>query len=581
MGQRLDINTVQGRFLSLVGNTVSGKGVLMQAIACQIALPAMAQPSLGIASEPPPLTSDDIASQSPDGDVFHPPTAIPLEGSSSAPQPFDPTAALQPSPELPAAPATSLIPQSQSTSEQTASYSLSPVASTSVEFSPHELQIEAAIGPVNEPVVDLTADPEEVVESEIVESEIVDSEVVEPEIVELEIVESSSEFSWFALGETKDKGYNSLYALTLPSLQDTALQESAPILLAGPQDLNPSLSRPPVSLPSVPTHSPAIQDNVPNNEPSNPPLAAPPVSDLENQNQLPLIQWTDLEIGFDSESEGSGPDAQSRWSILPEVRGQLANGNAVGISAGFSRFDQANVETVEHSPITFSWQGNLDPIDLEISGGVDLFNRLPIDTHFSARTAIPIGQKARLSMSVEQAPYAFNATTLENNISAWHYGPDVFWQITPNTSLFSEVRLGNYSDGNWAQQSFSRLERQVGDGASVALNFFNQSFQQNLEASSGYFSPQDFLVATAEMSWQENLAESLSCGLLGSIGQQRLAGEWALAYSAQALCRVDITPSIQLDLGYQLSNVSKNQSAFVDDNAYTHQQIMGGISIRF
>jgi hypothetical protein len=519
MGQRLDLTRAQGRFRSLVGSAVSGKGVLVQAIACQIALPAMAaQPSPGIAAV---NITPNITPQAPDGDIYL--------SAASEEYSFETAAELQtgqaePSQEIAPvqpylgneleSPAISLIPLSEPTSA--ASYSLLPLTEgpAPVEFSPHELHIESATGPMAEP-----------------------------------------------------------------------------LLLAGPQDFNPGLSSPSDALPStLPSHPPTQQTVPINLSPATLPAIDPvidPVIDLQNQsspehqNSLPFIHWTDLEVGFDSDFDRSGETGQSRWSITPEVRGQLANGNTIGISADFSQFEQANIETVEHFPITFSWQGDLDPVELDISGGVDLFNRLPSDLHFSTKASIPIGSQAQLSMSVEQAPYAFNATTLENNISAWHYGPDLFWQISPKLSLFSEVRLGNYSDGNWEQQSFSRLERQVGEGASVALNLYNQSFQQNLEETSGYFSPRDFLVATAEMSWQEDLTEDLSCGLLGSIGQQRVAGEWALAYSAQALFRVDISPSIQLDLGYQFSNVSKNQSALANDNAYASQQIMGGISIRF
>ena len=184
-------------------------------------------------------------------------------------------------------------------------------------------------------------------------------------------------------------------------------------------------------------------------------------------------------------------------------------------------------------------------------------------------------------MSVEQGSFLFNAQTLENDISRWQYGPDLYWEISPKITLFSKLRIGNYSDGNFEQQSFSRIERKIGEDATVALNLTNQSFQENVEQTSGYFSPRDFLVAAAEMSWQEKITDGLSCGLSGSVGQQRLAGEWALAYSAQALCSVDIASALQIDLGYRFSNVSKDQSALAEDSAFSNQQIIGGIRVRF
>jgi hypothetical protein len=544
MGQRLDFNRAQGpqspvsgafkgAFQGALKGALSGQGILVQAIACQIALPAIATEPCAIPLEGcaiplegfaiAPITPQTASEQASDQLKV-----MPVDESAIAPAIVSPLAS---PPVFSTAPPTSLIPLP----EPTEAYSFVSPAETQFVFSPDTILIEPAIEPALEPEI-------------------------EPQ----------------------------------PKQSDLP----PPILLAGPQDLNPSLSRPPVALPSVPVQNSVPVPSVLPAEPALPvttdsPLIESPITNLENQTESqtnsqaaqPFVEWTGLEVGFESDFNRSSENGQARWSWLPTVQGQLANGNTVGISVGFSQFEQANVETVEHIPLTFSWQGDVSPVELNISGGVDLFNRLPSDTHFSAKATILIGSQAQLAMTVEQGPYAFNATTLENNIAAWHYGPDIFWQITPKTSFFSKLRLGNYSDGNGEEQSFSRLERQVGDSANVSLNLFNQSFQQSLEDASGYFSPFDFVVATAEMAWQEEVTQSLSCGLLGSLGQQRLAGEWALAYTAQALCSVDITLSsysqLQLDLGYRFSNVSKNQSALVDDNAYTDQQIIAGIKVRF
>ena len=407
-----------------------------------------------------------------------------------------------------------------------------------------------------------------------------------------------SEFSWFSIGDLieQDNSQKVAFATQLAAPATTE-GDSFPLLIAGPQDFNPALSNPSESLPTQsPSDSPNFDNPLLENAPSDafPPdsnlpspiepapieeIPAEPFSDEPSPSeQNPFVQWDDLEVGINSEFNNFG---ESSWSILPVLNGRLANGNQVKIASGFRQFEQDNFESVGHVPLTLGWKGNVNDVELELSGGVDLFNRLPTDTHASAIATAPIGQDASISVSVEQGPHLFNAQTLENGISKWQYGPDFYWQITPKTSLLSKVRIGNYSDRNWEQQSFSRLERTIGEEASVSLNFFNQSFRENVEDTSGYFSPSDFLLATAELSWKEQLTDGLSCGLLGSIGQQRISGEWALAYSGQAICTIDIASALQIDLGYQFNNVSNDQSAFVDDSAYSNQQIVGGIRVRF
>ncbi|MEO1401619.1 MAG: hypothetical protein AAFV72_10290 [Cyanobacteria bacterium J06635_1] len=337
------------------------------------------------------------------------------------------------------------------------------------------------------------------------------------------------------------------------------------ILIAAPQNLNPGLYQPP-----------PIPEVAPVNEPEN--EIPPPDSEASDEPSASAILWEDLELDISDSFSNFG---QANRLVTPTLRGQLPNGNTVSVAPGFNRFAQTDLETVYHVPLTVGWQGQLDEVSLKVGGGLDFFNRLPVAAHFDAKASIPIGPGATLSMTVEQGPYLFNAETLENQISAWRYGPDLYWQIDPHTSFFSLLRLGHYSDGNWEQQSFSRLERRLGDEAALSLNVFNWHFQQDLEQSSGYFSPPDFLVATAELTWQKEIVEELSCGLSGSLGQQRLEGDWTLAYNYQALCTVDITPSLQADLGYRFSNVSHGQSGLAGESAYNNRQILAGVRSQF
>lgn len=355
------------------------------------------------------------------------------------------------------------------------------------------------------------------------------------------------------------------------------INSTEPVLLAAPENLNPGLywPRSPVELPSEQDPNETDPELL---EPEN--AAADPdnVETADAEADAKRIAWDDLEIDISDSGTNFG---QGNRLITPVLTGTLPNGNTLTLSPGFNRFALPDLETVYHIPLTVGWKGAINDVVLEAAGGIDLFNRLPVDTHFKGKAAYPVGNSATVSVNLEQGPYLFNAKTLENGISTWRYGPDLFWQIDEKTSLFSLLRLGHFSDGNREQQSFSRIERKFAKDFAVALNAFNWRFQQNLEANSGYFSPPDFLVLSAEISWQKAITDDLSCRLAGNIGQQRLNGAWALGYGHQALCSVDITPAIQADLGYSFSNVSNGQSVLPGDSAYNDFQILGGIRSSF
>ncbi|WP_225894255.1 hypothetical protein [Atlanticothrix silvestris] len=163
------------------------------------------------------------------------------------------------------------------------------------------------------------------------------------------------------------------------------------------------------------------------------------------------------------------------------------------------------------------------------------------------------------------------------SVTAWRFGPDLYWQIDRDTSLFSSLRLGNYSDRNFEIQSFSRLERKFGQ-FSVAANLFNWSYDRNLERTSGYFSPPDFLVYNAEVAWEGQVFDFLRCRLSANLGQQRLNGEFDYANTYQSRCTAKFSPSIEADLGYSLSNV-RNQDT--GGTAYGGNSLTGQLRVKF
>jgi len=353
-----------------------------------------------------------------------------------------------------------------------------------------------------------------------------------------------------------------------------------PILIAAPQNLDPSL----LEQDSPPNSTDAFE--APAYELADPSESAEPADignelgedDLITEASVPFVEWDSLELDLKDSLSNFG---QGNRILTPVLRGQLANGDTVTLSPGFNQFSLPDLETVIHVPLTLGVEGAIDDVDFALSGGVDIYNRLPIDSHFTVKASTQVWTGATMSVSVHRGPYLFNAETLENGIAAWRYGPDLFWQIDPKTSLFSLLRIGHFNDGNFEQQSFSRLERKFWNGGAIAANVFNWSFQENLESASGYFSPPDFLVASIELSWEQEIIDNISCRAAASVGQQRLNGDWAAGYGHQALCSFTGLPGIGFDLGYSFSNVGNGQTFLSEDSAYNNLEVIGGVKTQF
>ncbi len=139
------------------------------------------------------------------------------------------------------------------------------------------------------------------------------------------------------------------------------------------------------------------------------------------------------------------------------------------------------------------------------------------------------------------------------------------------------MRLGNYNDGNSEVQSFSRLERKIGQFF-VAANLFTWNYGDDFERKSGYFSPQDFLVYNAEAGWEGDVSKFLRCRLAANLGRQRLKGEFDNANTYQARCTVKLSPNIETDLGYNFSNVRNLDTGA---SAYNGNSITGQLRVKF
>ena len=352
------------------------------------------------------------------------------------------------------------------------------------------------------------------------------------------------------------------------------------LLIAAPQNFNPSLLERDSSSNAADTSEAPTYEFADPLEPAGPTDIGNQLDedDLITEARVPFIEWDSLELDLKDSLSNFG---QGNRILTPILRGQLANGDTVTLSPGFNQFSLPDSEPITHVPLTLGVEGTIDDVDFMLSGGVDIYNRLPIDSHFAAKASTPVWTGATLSMSVDRGPYLFNAETLENGIAAWRYGPDLFWQIDPKTSLFSLLRIGHFNDGNFEQQSFSRLERKFWKGGAIAANVFNWSFRENLELASGYFSPPDFLVASIELSWEQEIIDNINCRVAASVGQQRLNGAWAAGFGHQALCSFTGLPGIGFDLGYSFSNVGDGQTFLSEDSAYNNLEVIGGVKTQF
>ncbi|MBD3886662.1 hypothetical protein IFO70_33930 [Phormidium tenue FACHB-886] len=307
----------------------------------------------------------------------------------------------------------------------------------------------------------------------------------------------------------------------------------------------------------------------------NPGLQLPPpqtILDDVSSASTPFTSQSGLQLDYHSNSDNYG---QSNLFIEPTLRFRLNNGNVVLFRTGVNFFDQPNVEEITNIPLQVGWQGRIGQISLEAAAGVDLFDRLPTALNFNARVDVPVLPNLTLSGAVEQSPYKSSAESLENQITALRFGPDIYWQVDPQTSLFSLVRFGDYNDGNEEFQSFTRLEHRIGQFF-VAGNLFTWSYTNNVENTSGYFSPPDFLVYSGEVGWAEDISDDLRCRLTAALGQQRVNGTWSSANHYQAGCTVQLSPNTEFDLGYDFSNVRNRNSGGYGSSALT-----GQLRIRF
>ena len=311
--------------------------------------------------------------------------------------------------------------------------------------------------------------------------------------------------------------------------------------------------------------------------------------DNEENNQIIFIPES-LVINYDLNKDNFG---QRNQFIEGRTSFRIPNDDLIHFRTGFNTFSQEDVETINNVPIEFGWSRKIDPIKLEINGSLDYFNRLSLAPGIQTKIEYPVFARVNdagklksllvVSGEIDHKPYKFNAKTLENGIRYWRIIPSVFWQFTPNTSLFTLGQVGAFNDGNEEFQSFSRLEHkfnQLEDKIgtfSIAANLFTWAFRQDLEATSGYFSPPDFLVYSFEIGWSAEIADIATCRVSASQGRQRAVGTFANAGAFQSRCTFKLPSGIELDLGYGISNVINSSG----ETAFVNESISGNLLVNF
>lgn len=322
--------------------------------------------------------------------------------------------------------------------------------------------------------------------------------------------------------------------------QNLAPKPTKPIpqLIAGADNFNPALKVPP----------PREYIKIP---PPPPPAQAP--AEAKSGAEAPFIVLEKLQ-----------PNLQNTWNNSDQVNRTieetavflLNNGDRLFFTTGYNTYEQPDTRTVTNIPIEIAWETKVNSLKFRQGVGVDLLGRFTT-ANFNFKVEYPVMAGLILSADVQQGAYKFNAKTIENQISALRYGPSIFWQLDKETSLFSTLHLGNYSDSNQEQQSFSRIERKLGSFA-IAGNLFTWNYKN--PTTQGYFAPQDFMVYTGELSWEGDvLQDFLRCRLSVSLGQQQANAQNSDALGYQTKCTAKISTNIEADLGYSFSNIKTTQ----------------------
>lgn len=383
-----------------------------------------------------------------------------------------------------------------------------------------------------------------------------------------QILVTGSVFAYFLLETTISAATTAsevLYGgeVSLERSSSTQLIRVTSQLIAGADNFNPDLKIPPP------------REYIP--------LPPPPPEHSSPPSEASSGSVKDVSIKSFAVLEGLQPNIHIDWNNSGQVNRtiestaifRLNNGDRVLFTNGYDTYEQSGVQTVTNIPLGMEWETKINSLKVRPGLGFDVSSG-STTPNFNLKVDYPLTTGLTVSADLQQGAYKFNAKTIENQISALRYGPSIFWQIDKDTSLFSSLKLGNYSDSNQEQQSFSRIERKFGE-FSVAGNLFSWNYKNPTDK--GYFAPPDFLVYTGEVAWEGSvIRDVLNCRVSASLGGQNVNSTSSDAGGYQTKCTAKISPNFEADLGYSFSNV---KSAVPITSNANSQSIIGQVRMKF
>ncbi len=382
--------------------------------------------------------------------------------------------------------------------------------------------------------------------------------------------------TWFGIAI----GY--LFVYIPHSLAATTFDRSAPVLerdrsrqllLAGANNFNPDLTLSPQQPTPAPATLPIVNPSIdPVPTPALPPVkpGTKPADSVATTKPFAVLESVQPYIRSNWNNSGQIDRTIEQTAIF-----RFGNGDRATVKTGYDTYIQPDTKTATNIPVQVGWETKINSLKVQPTVGVDFLN-VSTTPNFGLKVDYPLTTGLTVSADIQQGAYKFNAKTIDNRISALRYGPSLFWTIDPNTTLFSSLRLGNYSDGNAETQSFTRLERKFGE-FSLAANLFTWGYQHPTDK--GYFAPSDFIVYTGEIAWEGDvIANALKCRVAVPLGEQKVNGTTSDAGGYQTKCTVKISPNFEADVGYVFSNV-KNQSTGL--NSANSQSLGTQVRIKF
>ena len=266
---------------------------------------------------------------------------------------------------------------------------------------------------------------------------------------------------------------------------------------------------------------------------------------------LGLLLWS-------SKSSASELDLVVKSESAPTIEYNCSEAKCLTLDENLKFRDKEQITFKQPLVIGVKQTETLYP-NIWLGQGIDRLDPLPSKKNFSLYFANQATQKMTISSVVEHGLKKENPKAMLNQVGVWRTGPSLYWEISDNTIISSSILWGRYSDGNRDLQTYSRVDRSFGS-FSLSADLSTASYEQDLEASSGYFSPSNYLLYSAEAAWKQKLFDSSTCKLALRAGEQKLSGDLATVYSFGSFCNVEVSTATNINFNYSLASVNGTES---------------------